>query len=91
MKSRNKPLSAIESVRACADKMRIDSGQGYSDQVMRAHDQFAVLLMAAESVVEAKEIYYSQRVDNDDALDVALTLWADRVDTLARALDGARA
>lgn len=78
--------SALEVVGAAADKLRSAAGQAWADPLIRAQQLLNEVECAANEVVEGKHYYYEQEVDNEDALALALTLWADRVDRLDRAL-----
>lgn len=90
--SKRKPQkqSALEVVGAAADKLRSVAGQAWSDPLIRAQRLLDEVQRAADEVVEGKQYYYEQDVDNEDARDLALTLWADRVDRLDRALSAMR-
>ena len=82
--------SALDVVGAAADKLRSTAGQAWSDPLIRAKRLLDEVQRAADEVVEGKQYYYEQEVDNQDALALALTLWADRVDRLDRALSAMR-
>lgn len=96
MNARRQPtrrlLADADSIfRAAADHIHDVSGQAIADDVRRAADAVGDLLRAAEAAKQAKDLYYCQRVTDSDALALALTAWADRMDDLQRAaavLDG---
>ncbi len=85
-----KQQSALEVVGAAADKLRSTAGQAWSDPLIRAQRLLEEVQRAADEVVEGKQYYYEQEVGNKDAVGLALTLWADRVDRLDRALAAMR-
>jgi hypothetical protein len=94
MNARRRPklLTDADSIfRAAADHIHETSGQAIADDVRRAADAVDALVRAADAAVQAKALYYCQNVKNSDALALALTAWADRIDDLERAaavLDG---
>lgn len=89
-KRKSQKQSALEIVGAAADKLRDTSGQAWSDPLIRAKALLDEVELAANEVVEGKQYYYEQDVGNKEAVGLALTLWADRVDRLDRALAAMR-
>ena len=86
MSARRRLLTDAPSIfRAAADHIHETSGQAIADDVRRAADAVDGLLRAAEAAKQAKDLYYCQRVTDSDALALALTAWADRMDDLQRA------
>lgn len=71
----------------CAETLRVTKGEFHANALLSASDAVADLVRIAEQAKAAKDLYYSQRVTNTDALDNALTAWADRMDDLQRAVD----
>jgi hypothetical protein len=79
-------LTDADSIfRAAADHIHETSGQAIANDVRRAADAVGDLVRAAEAAKQAKDLYYCQRVTDSDALALALTAWADRMDDLQRA------
>lgn len=88
MSARRRPrlLTDAPSIfRAAADHVQETGGQAIADDVRRAADAVDDLLRATEAAKQAKDLYYCQRVTDSDALALALTAWADRMDDLQRA------
>jgi hypothetical protein len=76
------PGDAFSIFREASALLQVDRGQAIADAVRRAADAVELLLQRTDAVVQAKALYYHQRVDNDDALALALTALADRIDDL---------
>lgn len=92
MATRKKPetetaLDLPSMLRETVKHMHRYKGQAYADQLVAAVSKLDACMTAGEAVCLAKDLYYHQHVGNDDAVDLALRAWADRVDDLRRALN----